>query len=268
VDEYGSLLERAGSTFPPLDLEHESILRRRDRKRRGQRIAAGVVGITVFLAAVWIVTTGGSLDRTHSPANEPPAVNQPDAAEAVVRGFLAARGAFDAEAAMTYVADDADLGGLIGLELEPRENERGLALELALLEAQRYRQTVTWCVPSQWRSGTRVTCGFEFDAITSGVLGKGPFTGSTFEFMVRNGEIVEAVVRPDLERFGTQVRAPFAEWVAARHPKDFPVMYGTDSIPSDPEGFRYVSGHPTEESIRLWSLRIPEYLKDVRQGTA
>ena len=42
-------------------------------------------------------------------------------------------------------------------------------------------------------------------------------------------------------------------------------MYGTDSIPSDPEGFRYVSGRPTEESI---SLRIPEYVEDVRQGAA
>lgn len=45
-------------------------------------------------------------------------------------------------------------------------------------------------------------------------------------------------------------------------------MYGTDSIPSDPEGFRYVSGLPTEESIRLWSVRIPECVTDVRQGTA
>jgi hypothetical protein len=262
VNEYGSLLERAGSTFPPLDLEHESILRRRDRKHQGQRIAAGVVGIAVFVAAVWVVTTGGSLDRTHSPANDPSAVNQTDAAEDVVRGFLAAFGAFDAEAAMTYVSDDA----LIGLD-EPA-NKRSLALELALLEAQRWRQTVTWCVARPLRSGTGVICGFEFDAIASDVLGRGPFTGSTFVFTVREGEIVEATSRPDLERFSVRMRAPFAEWVAAEHPKDFTVMYDTDSIPSEPEGFRYVSGRPTEESIRLWSLRIPEYVKDVRQGTA
>ena len=266
MSDYRSLLERAGSNFPPLDLEHETILRRRDRKHRGQRFAAGAVGIAVFLAAVWVVTSGGSDDRTHEPASEPPAVNRADAAEGVARGFLAAFGAFDAEGAMTYVADDADLTWLVGAQTPA--NERGLALDLALLEAQRYRQTVTWCVASPWRSGTRVTCGFEFDAIGSDVLGKGPFTGSTFVFTVRDGAIVEAVARPDLERFGSRVRAPFAEWVAARHPRDFPVMYLTDSIPSDPEGFRYVSGRSTEESIRLWSLRIPEYLKDVRQGTA
>ena len=64
MNEYRSVLERAGSNFAPLDLELESILRGRDRKRRNQRIAAGVVGIAVFVAAVWILMSVGSLDRT------------------------------------------------------------------------------------------------------------------------------------------------------------------------------------------------------------
>ena len=45
----------------------ESTFRRRDRKRRNQRIAAGIVGIAVFVAAVWIVTSGLSLDRSETP---------------------------------------------------------------------------------------------------------------------------------------------------------------------------------------------------------
>jgi hypothetical protein len=64
VSEYRSVLERAASNFAPLDLELESVLRGRDRKRRNQRIAAGVVGIAGFVAAVWIVTSGLSLDRS------------------------------------------------------------------------------------------------------------------------------------------------------------------------------------------------------------
>ncbi len=48
---------RAGRTF-------ERMLRRRDRKRRNQRITAGVVGIAVFVAAVWIVTSGGVIDAS------------------------------------------------------------------------------------------------------------------------------------------------------------------------------------------------------------
>jgi hypothetical protein len=63
-----SVLDGAGSNAPPPDLQLERVLRRRDRKRRNQRIAAGVVGIAVFVAAVWFVTTGGSFNRTETPA--------------------------------------------------------------------------------------------------------------------------------------------------------------------------------------------------------
>jgi hypothetical protein len=42
----------------------EWTLRRHDRKRRNQRIAAGVVGITILGAALWIVTSGGAFDRS------------------------------------------------------------------------------------------------------------------------------------------------------------------------------------------------------------
>ena len=47
---------------------------RRDRKRRNQRIAAGVVGMAVFVAAIWIITTGGTFDRTRTPATTGPKV--------------------------------------------------------------------------------------------------------------------------------------------------------------------------------------------------
>jgi hypothetical protein len=61
-------LQRARSQFPPPEGVMESLRRRRDRKRRNQRIAAGVVGIAVFVAAVWIVTSVGSSERTQTPA--------------------------------------------------------------------------------------------------------------------------------------------------------------------------------------------------------
>jgi hypothetical protein len=40
----------------------EWTLRRRDRKRRNQRIAAGVVGITILVAVLSIVSSGGAFD--------------------------------------------------------------------------------------------------------------------------------------------------------------------------------------------------------------
>jgi hypothetical protein len=63
IDER-DLLEQALRRFEPEPGLTDRIYRRRDRKRRNQRIAAGVVGIAVFVAAIWIVTSGLSLDRS------------------------------------------------------------------------------------------------------------------------------------------------------------------------------------------------------------
>ena len=68
------VLERFAPLFEAPDPSFERFLHRRDRKRRNQRIAAGVVGIAFFVAAVWIVTTGGAFDRTRTPASTGPTV--------------------------------------------------------------------------------------------------------------------------------------------------------------------------------------------------
>jgi hypothetical protein len=256
--------EEAFALFERPEPAWERLVRRRDRKRRKERFTAGVVGIAVFVAAVWIVTSGVSSDRTQRPANEPSTVNSTDAAEDVVRGFLAAFGAFDAEAAMTYVADDADLRELI--DPPAPANKKSLSLMLALFEVVDYQQTITWCQAVPFGSGTSVVCGFDFTTIDAVELGRGPFTGSTFVFTVRDGEIVKAAVNWNLDQYTSQVRAPFAEWLAATYPRDFEVMYG--SIPPRPAGFRQVHYRLTEESIRLFRLRTREYVESVQQGIA
>jgi ferric-dicitrate binding protein FerR (iron transport regulator) len=70
VSEYRSVLERAATHAPEPDLPLERVLRRRDRRRRNQRITAGVVGIAVFVAVAWIVT-GRFFDRAQTPMNRP-----------------------------------------------------------------------------------------------------------------------------------------------------------------------------------------------------
>jgi Tol biopolymer transport system component len=73
------ILDRAKRAAMSVDVDqpYDALLRRRDRKRRNQRIAAGVVGIAVFVAAVWIVTTGGSFNRTQQPAIQPTPTPEP-----------------------------------------------------------------------------------------------------------------------------------------------------------------------------------------------
>jgi hypothetical protein len=72
-----TLLERGYADATPQPDGFERMLRRRDRKRRNQRIAAGVVGIAVFVAAIWVVTSVGSLDRSETPAVPGPAETGP-----------------------------------------------------------------------------------------------------------------------------------------------------------------------------------------------
>jgi transglutaminase-like putative cysteine protease len=59
--------ERAVSEVPLPPDGLDGLQRRRDRQRRNQRLSAGVVGMAVFVSAVWIVTTGVPFDRTETP---------------------------------------------------------------------------------------------------------------------------------------------------------------------------------------------------------
>jgi hypothetical protein len=65
IDER-DVFEKSFRRYEPEGGSFERLVRRRDRKRRNQRIAVGVVGIAVFIAAVWIVTSVGSLDRSET----------------------------------------------------------------------------------------------------------------------------------------------------------------------------------------------------------
>jgi hypothetical protein len=59
--------ERAFELFRMPEPSWDRLVDRRDRKRRDQRIAAGVVGIAVFLAAIWIFASS-PFDRSATPA--------------------------------------------------------------------------------------------------------------------------------------------------------------------------------------------------------
>lgn len=67
MTEYRTILERdLERVSRPASFTVDDVRLRRDRKRRNQRIAAGVVGIAVFVVAIRIVTSVSSLDRSDS----------------------------------------------------------------------------------------------------------------------------------------------------------------------------------------------------------
>jgi hypothetical protein len=92
-------LERGYADATPPPDGFERLHRRRDRKRRNQRVAAGVVGIAVFVAAVWIVTTGGAFgeatpavpgSQTGPPQTAPPPARAQAAPDVVETGECSA----------------------------------------------------------------------------------------------------------------------------------------------------------------------------------
>jgi hypothetical protein len=189
-----------------------------------------------------------------TPANEPPTVNPADAAaEEVALGFLDAYAAIDAQKAMTYVADDADLRNLIDVSHQVPANAEGLSLRLSLLQAMGYELTVTSCEAAPIGSDTSVVCDSVFHAIRSDQIGRGPFSNSSFVFTVRDGAIVRAGFGPEpLDKFDRQMWEPFAEWVSSTYPKDAAVMYL--------DGPRHVARFSLE-SIRLWERHTREYVE-------
>jgi Tol biopolymer transport system component len=75
MPDLNSLLERADRAVSRVPLPTsgiEGLRHLRDRKRRNQRIRAGVVGIAFFVAAIWIVTSGVPADRTLTPGTSGP----------------------------------------------------------------------------------------------------------------------------------------------------------------------------------------------------
>jgi hypothetical protein len=67
IDER-EIVRVAVERLAPPEPSYERLVQRRDRKRRNQRVAAGVVGIALFVPAIWIVAAGGAFDRTQTPA--------------------------------------------------------------------------------------------------------------------------------------------------------------------------------------------------------
>jgi hypothetical protein len=295
VTEYRSVLERLASHAPEPDLELERILRRRDRKRRNQRIAAGVVGIAVFVAAVWIVRDVALLDRSETsvipggssttgpaetgPAETGPAYNGPTyTLGPVTQEDIAVGDAFmqawvdgDGEAAAAMFAPEATFDGF-----QP-------AIFPALYD---------WFRAGGWTFGFEgcgrhggggepgapldvVGCGFTYENDLTRALGMQP-VDTGLSFVIDAGRIETAWFgvggsccfnmfgspdpqRPDLAEVRPDLFGAiwdmFIEWLSSNHPEDFGRMY-------DPDYGYPVPGYPILDpaSIKLWERYTDEFV--------
>jgi hypothetical protein len=170
-------------------------------------------------------------------------------AEEVATNFLEAYGAFDVERAMTYLADDATIASM-GADDDPR-------LLMSWLEATGYQQMLGSCEQLGNSASGGIRCPFEFHALRSGEIGRGPFGGSSFELVVRDGKVVQVSQGWEIEKFSPQVWEPFATWVSKAHPEDAAVMYLDENL---------TAVRLSEESIQLWERNTQRYVDEVKRS--
>jgi hypothetical protein len=171
--------------------------------------------------------------------------------------FVEAVGASDAEQAISYLGDDADISLMISsVGAQGVEGTLGeFRLLLSLFEATGYKQMLDSCKDlGSSVSGTSLRCTFEYHNFRSDEIGRGPFSGSSFSLTVRDGEIVQARTDFGIEEFSTQMWEPFASWVSKTYPEDAAVMYADETH----SGVRL-----TEESIGLWERHTRGYVEEV-----
>lgn len=235
--------------------------KRQVRTARNRKVAAfGVAAVIALVAAVLILVTVPGDERAATPADEPPVAEPVGATPVeVATGFVRAYGTFDADRAITYLADDAIVSvqtGAFDAGAAPEE----WSLSLTWWKAAGYEQLLDPCEETfTTSSGTIVRCTFDFHLFGSDRIGRGPFTGSYWDLTVRDGQIEVVSQAVQIDEFSPQMWEPFATWVADTHPKDADVMY-----PSEAQSEFVI----TERSIRLWGEHVDGYVREVKRGNA
>jgi hypothetical protein len=217
----------------------------RESKRLDRRLLIGAAAVALLIVGAFLVYQS----RDDGVPGQPPVE--------VATSFVEAVGASDAEQAISYLGDDADISLMISsVGAQGVEGTLGeFRLLLSLFEATGYKQMLDSCKDlGSSASGTSLGCTFDYHNFRSDEIGRGPFSGSSFSLTVRAGEIVQARMDFGIEEFSTQMWEPFASWVSKAYPKDAAVMYADETH----SGVRL-----TEESIGLWERHTRGYVEEV-----
>ena len=222
--------------------------------RRGWLPLGAVAAGLLLVAAVSALMLIRPADDAPAGGNQPSVTGAPGwpGYPMAFSEFLDGFATFDVDRAIRYLADDADISGIVEMAGDPTVTGtlEEFRLFISWLEAVGYQQGhAEYCTAA---AGRQLQCTFDFNLLRSDEVGRGPFRGSYFAFTVRDRQIVLASMHLATDQFSPQVWEPFAEWVSAEHPEDAALMY----VDSDFSGVRL-----TEESIRLWEQHSRSYVE-------
>ena len=184
--------------------------------RRSRTLLFGTATAAAVLFVGLVVVLLQSRDEVPATAEASLAAESPErtvnaSTEEVATRFLEAYGAFDLEQTMSYLAHDATIPSL-GAKDDPR-------LLISWLKATGYQQSVDSCEQLGDSESGSARCPFDFHALRSAEIGRGPFHGSSFDLTVRDGKIVRVSQAWEIEKFSPQVWEPFARWVSKAQPE-------------------------------------------------
>jgi hypothetical protein len=206
------------------------------------------VRVSMFAAVVGALVIAGCSNDS-APERSSPTPTQAASADPVdiAREFIDAYGDADADRALTYLTEEAFA--------DHWQDEDTFRMELAFHRATGSKQMVRGCKEQDDSAdSTTVRCAFAYHDFYSDEIGRGPFTDSYWDVVVRDGKVTSAVVNGNVftNGFSNEMWTPFQVWVTSTHPEDVPVMYmgGGWAI--------------TEESIPLWEQRLREWVEWVK----
>ena len=234
---------------PDLDSWNEQEERQR-RTARNRKV--GVFALAAAIAVVAVVVMLRADDGAGSTTVGTDTTSSP---QQVATSFAAAYGAFDAEGAIGYLADDADISGLMLGPADVDETGTEFRLNLAMLDAMGFMQLLGPCdVTQTGSSGSIVQCPFDFHIAGSDYEGQSsaPFTGASYELSVDGSEITEASID-----WGGDLPATwegFAGWLSENHPNDVASMF-TDNT--------YTAVRVSEGSVHLWRRRLYNFVEQL-----
>ena len=212
------------------------------RQRTGIAVTAAVVLVLVVGALAFSTRWLGS-DEAATPAT--PSVT--DDARQVAAGFLQAYGSYDADRALSYLADDAITTDWVSAE--------DLRTDLSWNEAVGWTELRSPCRQTDVDGSTvDLRCDYQVHALGSEQLGRGPFGDSYWSLHVKDGKIIYAHPQFPFSTngFSAEMWEPFAEFVDTTYPGDAAVMYTGESR-TEPQ--------TTPESLRLWTQHISDYIE-------
>lgn len=209
--------------------------------------------IAAAAAAILIVVGIVAFNSSDDDNDAAVAAQDPtEAALGVALDFVEARDAGDGETVRSLVADDAALDG----EIVSTADEYPAVAEFN--QATGWRFTEPDCTATVVGTPAEVTCTYVMENAWSQALGVGPFYGSSYQFVIADGQIQQVTHDLDTIVFGSQVWDVFMDWLNDTYPDDVDTMIDpTDNVERP---------RATPEANALWEQHTTEFVSSQRDS--